>query len=49
MKPITFKVSVKNIDSYGFENVDFIKLDAEGFEYELLQGSIKTLEKTILI
>lgn len=45
MKPIRFKVSVKNIDSYGFENIDLIKLDAEGFEYEILQGSSKTLEK----
>tara|TARA_Y100000589_G_scaffold96744_1_gene91246 strand:+ start:2120 stop:2512 length:393 start_codon:yes stop_codon:yes gene_type:complete len=45
MKPSRFKVSVKNIDSYEFENIDLIKLDAEGFEYEILQGSCKTLEK----
>ena len=33
------------LDDYGFEDVDFIKIDVEGYEYFVLQGAEKTLLK----
>lgn len=37
-------VEVKTIDSYNFKKVDYMKIDVEGFEYELLLGSKKLFE-----
>lgn len=37
------KVETKTLDSYNIENVDFIKIDVEGFEPEVLHGSAKTI------
>ncbi len=42
----TETVQVKSLDSFNFENVGFIKIDVEGWELEVLKGSIKTLEKS---
>ncbi len=39
------KVNQKTLDSFNFENVDFIKIDVEGHELKVLKGSQKTLEK----
>jgi FkbM family methyltransferase len=39
------KVLVKTLDSFNFDNVDFIKIDAEGFEPFIIQGGLKTIEK----
>ena len=39
------KVLVKPLDSFDFDNVDFIKIDAEGFEPFIIQGGLKTIEK----
>lgn len=37
-------VDTVSIDSYGFNNVGFIKLDVEGSELDVLQGMVRTLE-----
>lgn len=36
-------VSVNTLDSYELSNVDFIKIDVEGYELEVIKGAIKTL------
>lgn len=38
-----YKVPVLTIDSLGYDDVGFIKIDVEGFEYEVLQGAAKTI------
>lgn len=38
-------ISIKRLDDYEFERIDFIKIDVEGFEYKLLQGAKNTLNK----
>lgn len=37
------KIKVNTIDSYEFENVDLIKIDVEGHEEYVIQGSKKTI------
>jgi FkbM family methyltransferase len=36
---------VKTLDSFNFEDVDFIKIDAEGFEPFIIDGAIDTILK----
>lgn len=36
-------IKVRTLDSFHFESVDFIKIDVEGMEYDVLRGSIETL------
>jgi FkbM family methyltransferase len=38
-------VKIKTLDSYNFENVDIIKIDVEGFEYDVLLGATETIKK----
>ncbi len=38
-------VSIRRIDSFNFENVDLIKYDVEGDEYEAIIGSVNTINK----
>ncbi|ELX9580972.1 FkbM family methyltransferase [Escherichia coli] len=40
------KINIKTMDSLGFEHLDFIKIDAEGMEFEVLCGGENTLHKT---
>ena len=42
---ITIPVSVTTLDSYHFENVDFIKIDVEQGEYEVIIGALGTIKK----
>jgi FkbM family methyltransferase len=42
---IKYKVNVTTIDSYRFEGVDFIKIDTEGNELNVLKGAIETIKK----
>jgi len=40
------QVPVKTLDSFGlFEDVDFIKMDVEGYEPRVIMGGMKTIEK----
>jgi hypothetical protein len=39
------KVQVKTLDSFNLTNIGFIKIDVEGFEKEVLEGSLETLMK----
>jgi FkbM family methyltransferase len=38
-------IKIKTLDSYNFGNVDFIKMDVEGYEPLVVKGGIKTIEK----
>lgn len=41
----TFSVPVNILDNYHFEDVDFIKIDVEQFELQVVQGSLDTINK----
>ena len=38
-------VTVNTLDSYGFEDVDIIKVDVEGFEFSVLKGGEQTIRR----
>ncbi len=40
---ISIEVEVKTIDSFGFHDVDFIKIDVQGHEHGVLKGATKLL------
>ena len=45
-------VRTKTLDSYGFENIAFIKIDVEGHELQVLEGATETIARcrpTILL
>lgn len=39
------QIQIKALDSYDFQDVDFIKVDCEGYELFVLQGAIETLKR----
>lgn len=39
------EIEMRTIDSFKLERCDFIKIDVEGFELDVLQGAIKTIQK----
>lgn len=38
-------VTMRTIDSYGFDDVDFIKIDVEGAELGVLRGAVETIKR----
>jgi len=38
-------VKINTLDSYNFQDVDIIKIDVEGFEYDVLLGATDTIER----
>ena len=38
-------VPVYTLDSFAFDDVDFVKVDVEGYELKVLQGALKTINK----
>ncbi len=40
---VIHQVQVRSLDSYGLTNVGFMKIDVEGWEIEVLKGSVNTL------
>lgn len=42
-------VRVTTVDSFGFEDVDLIKIDVEGHERSVIEGALKTIKKTMPI
>lgn len=38
-------IEVKTLDSYTFANIDYIKMDCEGFEYRVIQGAEQTIKR----
>jgi len=34
---------VRRLDDYNYENIDYIKMDCEGFEYRIIQGAKETI------
>ena len=39
-------VPIRSLDSFGLENVDLIKIDAEGFEPFVVQGGLNTITRS---
>ena len=42
---------MKTLDSFNFTNVDLIKIDVEGYENDILQGALHTIQynKPVLV
>ncbi len=36
---------IRTLDSFNLKNVDYIKVDVEGFEYNFLKGAVETLNR----
>jgi FkbM family methyltransferase len=41
----SIKVNVKKIDDYNFQNINFIKVDCQNHEKEVVEGGIETIDK----
>ena len=39
------EVTIKTLDSFNLEDIDYIKIDAEGYEIEVVEGAKKLIEK----
>jgi FkbM family methyltransferase len=42
----SYEVELRTLDSYGFENVSFVKIDVEGHEEAVLAGARNTLKRS---
>lgn len=41
----TYEVEIKKLDDFKFDFVDFIKIDTEQYELEVVQGALKIIKK----
>lgn len=41
----SYEVPVVAIDSYGYDNIGFMKIDVEGYELEVLKGADETIKR----
>ena len=41
------KIKANKLDSFKIKDVDFIKVDTQGYNYEILEGSFETLKDTL--
>ena len=41
----SIKVQSKKLDSFNFKNIKLLKIDAEGYEPEVLEGAVNTLKE----
>ena len=39
-------VICKTLDSFNLKNIDFIKIDVDGFEYKVLCGAVETIKNS---
>jgi hypothetical protein len=39
------EIEVRTLDSFRLNDVDFLKIDCEGYELQVLQGAVETLER----
>lgn len=39
------KIEMKTLDSYNFKDIDFIKMDVEDYEWDVMKGAFETIEK----
>jgi len=39
------EVSLRALDSYELSEIDFLKMDCEGYEYSVLQGGLETIKR----
>ena len=44
-KTETYEVEIKRLDDFKFDFVDFIKIDTEQYELEVVQGALKIIKK----
>jgi FkbM family methyltransferase len=44
-KTETYEVEIKRLDDFKFNFVDFIKIDTEQYELEVIQGALKIIKK----
>ena len=44
-KAETYEVEIKRLDDFKFDFVDFIKIDTEQYELEVVQGALKIIKK----
>lgn len=40
-----YEIMVKPLDSFEFKNLNLLKIDVEGWEFEVLKGSVNTIKK----
>jgi len=38
-------IEMRRLDDYNYDNIDYIKIDCEGFEYKVLQGGKETIRR----
>jgi len=43
------EIEIRPLDSFKFNNISFIKIDVEGYEYFVLKGAIETLKNNKLL